>query len=103
MRALSEGVALCNQARYAAAEVIRLPTLHVRGVPTDLYKRLKAHAETEGRSLSVEVLVILERALARDFFSQKAVLQSLNKRRRFSPAKVQAPASVQLLREDRAR
>ena len=80
-----------------------MATLHVRSVPVELYERLKAHAEAEGRSLSAEVLIILERALARTSSSQKAVLQSLKKRRRFSPAKAGAPSSLQLLREDRER
>lgn len=80
-----------------------MATLHVRGVPAELYERLKAQAATEERSLSAEVLMILERALAQHPSGQKALLQSLKRRRRFSPSKAGAPSSLQLLREDRAR
>ncbi|MBI3659280.1 Arc family DNA-binding protein [Candidatus Acetothermia bacterium] len=80
-----------------------MATLHVRRVPDKLYERLKARAQADGRSLSAEVLMILERALARPPSSQKALLQSLERRRRFSPAKAGAPSSFDLLRESRER
>jgi plasmid stability protein len=37
--------------------------LHIRSVPDDLYARLRARAQTERRSLSAEVLLLLERAV----------------------------------------
>jgi plasmid stability protein len=39
----------------------RVATLYVRDVPERLYKRLRARARTNGRSLNAEVLAILER------------------------------------------
>lgn len=38
--------------------------LHIRSVPDDLYARLKAHADSERRSLTSEVILLLERAMA---------------------------------------
>jgi plasmid stability protein len=80
-----------------------MATLHVRNVPDQLYEMLKAHAQAEGRSLSAEVLMILERSLKRLNHSQRDLLESLQRRQRFSPAKAGAPSSLELLREDRER
>jgi plasmid stability protein len=80
-----------------------MATLHVRNVPDQLYEMLKTHAQAEGRSLSAEVLMILERALRHLNHSQRDLLQSLRNRQRFSPAKAGAPSSLELLREDRER
>ncbi len=80
-----------------------MATLHVRNVPDTLYEMLKARAQADGRSLSAEVLMILERALQRPHYSQRELLQNLQRRQRFSPAKAGAPSSLELLREDRQR
>nr|BAL57940.1 hypothetical protein HGMM_F53C10C14 [uncultured Acetothermia bacterium]BAL58554.1 hypothetical conserved protein [Candidatus Acetothermum autotrophicum] len=77
-----------------------MATLHVRNVPDRLYEALKARAQADGRSLSAEVLTILERALKRND-SQQKLLQSLQRRQRFSPTKTGAPSSLELLREAR--
>lgn len=80
-----------------------MATLHVRNVPDRLYEELKTRAKTEGRSLSTEVLYILRRALRRPYRSQKDLLKSIQRRKRFNPLKAGAPLSLELLREDRRR
>ena len=80
-----------------------MATLHVRNVPDRLYEQLKSRAQAERRSLSTEVVMILERALKRPHHSQRELLQALQRRQRFSPAKAGASSSLELLREDRSR
>ncbi len=41
-----------------------MATLHVRNVPDDLYDRLKSLAEEDHRSLSSEVIDLLQEAVA---------------------------------------
>jgi plasmid stability protein len=41
-----------------------MATLHVRNVPDDLYDRIRVTAESDRRSLSSEVIELLERGLA---------------------------------------
>jgi len=41
-----------------------MATLHVRSVPDDLYRRLQAHADAEHRSLSAEVIDLLQAGVA---------------------------------------
>jgi plasmid stability protein len=40
-----------------------MATLHVRSVPDELYERLRERAAAERRSLSAEVIALLERGL----------------------------------------
>ncbi len=42
-----------------------MPTLTIKGIPEDLYERLKQSATAHRRSLNSEVLVLLESALQR--------------------------------------
>ncbi len=80
-----------------------MATLHVRNVPPDLYERLRQRAESQRRSLSAEVIVLLERAVAQAEVSPQATLSAIRCRRIFDPAPAGAPDSVQLLRQDRGR
>ncbi len=80
-----------------------MPILHIRNVPDELYRRLKARAEREKRSLSAEVTVLLNEALSHDVTQQADLLDTIRRRRSFSPAAANAPDSLALLREDRAR
>ena len=81
-----------------------MPILHVRNVPEEMYAELKARAQSEGRSLSAQVLIMLEQALRQPARSPSEVLAALDARRhRFSPRKVGAPSSTELLRQDRSR
>jgi plasmid stability protein len=77
--------------------------LHVRNIPEELYARLKQRAETERRSLSAEVITLLQRAVEEVEPSSEATLASIRGRRFFDPAAAGAPDSTTLLREDRER
>ena len=80
-----------------------MPTLHVRSVPEDLYDQLQALAQTRQRSLSAQVIALLERALADEYTRQaQGELLAAIRRRRFVPPEG-TPDSTQLLREDRSR
>lgn len=78
-------------------------TLHVRSVPNDLYEDLRNLAQQRQRSLSAQVILMLDRALAeeRQRSEQSQILAEV-RRRRFIPP-VDAPDSVELLRQDRER
>jgi plasmid stability protein len=80
-----------------------MPILHVRNVPQDLYARLKQRAETQHRSLSAEVVTLLEWAIKEVDRASEFSLESIRRRRFFEPASVGAPDSTTLLREDRER
>lgn len=80
-----------------------MPILHVRNVPEPLYERIRACAESEKRSISAEVIDLLERALEELARPQSEILAGLRRRRSFRPADVGAPDSTSLLREDRGR
>ena len=77
--------------------------LHVRNIPEDLYVRLKRRAENQRRSLSAEVITLLEWAIQEAERSPAETLASLRQRRFYSPISAGAPESTQLLREDRDR
>lgn len=80
-----------------------MPTLHVRGVPQDVYDQLRALAQVKQRSLSAQVVAMLERGLEAEAQQQRqADLLDTIRRRRFTPP-TEASDSVVLLREDRQR
>jgi plasmid stability protein len=77
--------------------------LHVRGVPEDLYQELRELAQQQQRSLSAQVIALLERAMADEQRRrQQGELLASIRRQRFTP-QPGAPDSLTLLREDRAR
>jgi plasmid stability protein len=80
-----------------------MPTLHVRNVPEPLYERLRQRAQERNRSISAEVVTLLDFALEESEFSQLELLNNIRRRRFFNPAEAGAPDSVTLLREDRER
>ena len=41
-----------------------MPTLHVRNVPESLYDQIRQRAQMQNRSLSAEVIMLLDHALA---------------------------------------
>lgn len=53
-----------NGGIVGAKEAITMPILHVRGIPDDLYERVKAQAALDRRSLTAEVVHLLEQGLA---------------------------------------
>ena len=79
--------------------------LHVRDFPLELHKRLKQRAADHRRSLSAEVVKLLEWAVheADRSAAIEASLTAIRARRSFDPAKVGAPDSTRVLREDRDR
>jgi plasmid stability protein len=82
--------------------------LHVRNVPDDLYSLLQQRAETERRSLSAEVVVLLRQAITQpraynpaayaDLFQQIA-----RERESLEATPSPLPAGVAEIRADRAR
>ena len=79
-----------------------MATLHVRNVPDELYRKLQVHAEAEHRSLSAEVIDLLESEVAaRDRVAQTMeILERLRVRRESLPP-VPAGYAADLIREDR--
>jgi plasmid stability protein len=80
-----------------------MPILHVRNVPDELYAELQRRAETQRRSLSAEVITLLDWALDQVERAPTTTLASIRSRRFYDPAAAGAPDSTALLREDRAR
>lgn len=83
-----------------------MPTLHVRNVPNSLYKSLRAMAETERRSLSAQVITLLERALSQGAIrpeSMSVILKRIRNRRQAIRLPKNWPGTLKLLREDRRR
>ena len=78
-----------------------MPTLHVRNVPDSIYDRLRQRAQARNRSISAEVVMLLDLALEESENNQAQVLDRIRRRRFFDPASVNAPDSTTLLREDR--
>jgi hypothetical protein len=64
---------------------------------------LQRRAETQRRSLSAEVITLLEWALAEAERASNMTLTSIRQRRSFDPAAAGAPDSTTLLRQDRGR
>lgn len=77
--------------------------LHVRNVPDDLHRRLHDRAAKENRSLSAEVIHLLEQALEEPEVSTVELLERIRRRRLARPASTATLDSVALLREDRER
>jgi len=82
-----------------------MATLHVRNVPEKLYKRIQKLAEEENRSVTAEVIQLLNQGLqvreARR--GSAAIIERIRQRTQ----KVQLPRSwvdsAELIREDRSR
>lgn len=79
-----------------------MPTLHVRNIPEPLYDRLRKRAQDRNRSISAEVVSLLDFALDESSDTQSQLLDNIHRRRFFDPA-ANAPDSTTLLREDRGR
>ncbi len=80
-----------------------MSTLHVRNVPGDLYERICQRAAKQNRSISAEVVTLLERALTDAEVSQEELLDRIRRRRFYRPQEAGAPDSTTLLRADRSR
>lgn len=81
---------------------VEMATLHVRGVPDELYEQVRLLAQISKRSLSAEIIQLLEQALADETFRQQqtALLNAIWLDRYTPPAGMD---SVAMLREDRER
>ncbi len=79
--------------------------LHVRNVPEELYARIRQLANAKKRSMSAQVIRLLEQALQTEEArqSQARILAGIRRRRVSDTSKPAAPDSVALLREDRNR
>jgi len=80
-----------------------MPILHVRNVPDELYAELQRRADAQRRSLSAEVITLLDWAIGEVERASTTTLASIRSRRFFDPAAAGAPDSTALLCEDRAR
>ena len=82
-----------------------MPTLHVRSVPEELYKRLQQLAEKEKRSLTAEVIALLEAAVrerkARERTSK--TLERIRHRAQRTKLPEDWVEAAELVREDRRR
>jgi plasmid stability protein len=76
----------------------RVPTLYVRDVPEQLYKRLRARARRNGRSLNAEVLDILDEVAEREQFSGR-ITQRLAELAQASSLPPDAPKPEDVIRE----
>ncbi len=79
---------------------MRVPTLHIRNLPEDVYLKLKARAAREGRSLNQEAIAALRASVA-DTRSVEEVLESIRRRRERNPWPADAPPPEELIRQDR--
>jgi hypothetical protein len=79
-----------------------MPILHVRNVPDELYENIRRQAQEQNRSISAQVVYLLERAIIESPQAQRQVLQSI-RRRAGLPAQPGMPDSLSLLRQDRSR
>ncbi len=82
-----------------------MPILHVRNVSDDLYARIQRLANAKNRSVSAQVIQLLDQALQIEEVrrSQARVLAGIRRRRVAYAQKPSTPDSVTLLREDRER
>ncbi|MEX2457874.1 MAG: Arc family DNA-binding protein [Actinomycetota bacterium] len=78
-----------------------MKNLHVRNVPDDVYDALRKAADTEGRSLSSEVVAILKRSLGGLRVDRAAVLAEIDELERRVGRMPWSGA--ELVREDRDR
>jgi plasmid stability protein len=80
-----------------------MATLHVRGVPDELYERVRSLARSNDRSLSAQVITLLHEGLRHEEARAKQgeILGEIWRRRFRPPPGV--PDSAALLREDRSR
>jgi plasmid stability protein len=83
-----------------------MPTLYVENVPDDLYQALRDRAREHRKSISAEVLALLEENIptSEELARRKEFLQRARRMRaRPSPAPGRFPTSEDLQREDRLR
>ena len=83
-----------------------MPTLYVENVPEDLYDALRKRAKENHKSISAEVISLLESNVptAAEIKRRLKLFGEIQKiRARKSPGKGPFPSAVEMLREDRER
>lgn len=82
-----------------------MATLHVRNMPDELYGRLKQYAQAQNRSLSAQVITLLNQAIEYEAQrrEQQQLLDEIRRRRFVYPNDVDVEDSATLLREERER
>lgn len=83
-----------------------MATLHLTDVPEHVYRLIQEKAETKQRSMSAEVIALLEEALASPRRKhQGEILDEIRRLRTLSPSPEEAGmrGSTALIREDRDR
>ena len=86
-------------------EAMAMPILHVRGIPDGLYERIKEQAALQHRSLTAEVIWLLEQGLAASEATlsiDEGLAQARRLRESLEARGVQVD-STQLIREERER
>jgi len=81
-----------------------MPELHVRNLSAELHERLRKQAIADGRSMSAEVIAILQQALqdvGDQRAGQRAAIERLREIRRRSWLPDEMPRAEQLVRQDR--
>jgi plasmid stability protein len=77
-------------------------TLYVRDVPEKLYKRLRARARRNGRSLNAEVLELIDEAVLRELSSEE-ITERLAELAAEIDLPPDAPRPEDIIREERDR
>jgi plasmid stability protein len=82
-----------------------MATLHVRNVPDEIYSTIQSLARSRNRSLSAEVITLLQQALRQEQQRQEQLklVAEIRRSRYTYPKHKRVPDSVILLREDRER
>jgi plasmid stability protein len=81
-----------------------MPTLYVRGVPSELYERLRREAASARRSLGAETIELLRRSLSPSHgVSLEQLLQGADRIRTQHSLPPGSPTAAELIREDRER
>lgn len=88
-----------------------MATLHVENVPDELYTKLQQLATSQNRSISAQIVSLLESALQTKAKPPQSdtpksvaeILADINRRRESRPADLGLPDSTSLIREDRDR
>ncbi len=80
-----------------------MATLHVRDIPEKLYDRVRMLAASRNRSLSAEVITLLDQAVLDEERRCTHVKAMASIRANLWTPPPNAPDSVTMLREDRAR
>jgi plasmid stability protein len=83
-----------------------MPTLYVENVPEDVYEALRARAQSNGKSISAEVLALLAENVPTpaELARRREVVDRICKIRSRRPGKRGPfPSAEEMLREDRAR